>query len=108
MASFVRMNALLITVVFADDDGGVITQPTTATVSLKFKNTQGVTTQVNLALTHNVVLGGNGTWTTLWDSAAAQQGNVDWTAYGSGALHASQQGSFEVLANTSNNQNNSS
>lgn len=108
MASYVRMNALTITVVFADDDGGVITQPTTATVSLKFKNTQGVTTQVNIPMTQHPLLGGNGTWTALWDSAAAQQGNVDWTAYGSGALHASQQGSFEILANPSNNQNNSS
>lgn len=103
MATFVRMNALLVTVVFVAADGSN-TQPSTAFVSLSFKNTQGVLTQVVLPLTYNST---PNTWTALWDSAAAQQGNVDWTAYGAGALHAAQQGSFEILANPSNNQNNS-
>jgi hypothetical protein len=103
MATFVRMNALLCTVKFTDPDTGAELVPTTATLSLSFKNTQGVSTQALIPMTYNPVLG---VWTALWDSAAAQQGNVDWTAYGSGVVHAAQEGSFQIRANPANNQNN--
>lgn len=99
MSVFVRKNLLVFTTVFTAADG-TTTQPTSAHAVLRFKNTSGTTSQVTVNLTYNSTAGN---WSGTWDSSAAQQGNVDWTVYGSGSLVAAAQGSFQIAANSANN-----
>lgn len=98
MPVFIRKNLLTISAVFAANDG-TDTQPTSVVAYVNYNNRSGqrVTDQITCSYDST-----SKEWSGHWDSSNAEQGNVEWMIYGSGALQAAQQGSFQVLANLAN------
>lgn len=107
MASFVRKNPITFKCSFFVPGQPASVQPTSVSMVLRFKNTNGTPTQVTIALTSSGATPTPPTpayqWSGQWDSSAAQEGTVYWTAYASGTVQASDQGSFVIDANPSNN-----
>lgn len=107
MANFVRKNLIIFKSFFFVPDQAKSVQPTSVSMVLRFKNTNGVATQVTIALTSSGATPTPPTpayeWSGQWDSSAAQEGTVYWTAYASGTVQAAEQGSFVIDANPSNN-----
>ena len=99
MAAFVRKNALVVTAVFTALDG-TLTQPSSATCTLNYKNLSGNVQTETITLTQ---VGVTNTWIGLWDSNVAGRGSVSWVVYGTGPLQAAMEGCFEILANVANN-----
>jgi type II secretory pathway pseudopilin PulG len=99
MATIVRRNAVIFNATFTASDGSA-TQPTTVKVNLNYPNSAGVTTVANFALTYSST---TGAWSGAWDSSVASAGTVNWVIYGTGALEASTQGQFQLVANSANN-----
>ena len=95
---FVRKNALVISGVFRVDDDEVA-QPTSVTAVLHYENTVGVKVSTSIALDKNL---DNNVWSATWDSSDCKNGHVEWMVYGSGAVVAATQGSFDIVANDAN------
>jgi hypothetical protein len=95
---FIRKNMLVLTVVFTADDGS-LTQPSAANVSLNYPDQNGARHTLNALMDYNSV---TSVWEYEWDSSAAGNGTVEWSAWGYGQLQAATQGSFEITANRAN------
>lgn len=98
MATFTRLNALTITVTFTPAVSGG-PQPSTAYVSLSYKNLDCAVTSALIDLAYNAT---PNNWTGTWDTANAGPGTVQWAAYGAGAMHAAAEGTFNLTANAAN------
>lgn len=97
MQKFVRGNQIVCSGTFTPVSGSA--QPEQAHARLTYTDTSGEEATSLITLYKNET---TGVWTGTWDSALAQECDVDWVIHGFDGLEATAQGTFKILANRSN------
>lgn len=95
MTQYVRGTTLKFAATFTDEAGAAMT-PITATLRVAYY-VSGTSTTASLAM--NIV---GAAASKVWDSGAADAGDIDWYVEATGTSNPATQGTFELIANTAN------